>query len=414
MRPPLLALSAFVALSACGGPESPRAAHAPSTVRTAPAPGAPGLAAPAARDVDPALPASATAQLLGAGPTRALLRVRAGDVSYLGLWDLASGCVKRTHPAFARLAELEDLDRDAYERRSEGATLPTRRAAALALLGAPDTKRELAEMLALAKEAEATQARPLAWSDDGRHVAAAVAGGLFVSWDAGATFAMLDDHDAASPAFAPGSGALFFERCARADTPYHCAPEFREVGVLSAKATEPRLTRIGTALAAGIDRDRGQVVLARDGEGSKLCIDRLASDGAITRAFCVGARVQRPGEPPQLTVSGRGAWAAFDTTDKKRPRLFVFDLRSGASSFVVDGLDAAQVELDERGLVAWESPDNHHAIVTSAKTRRDVGPGKPLGWTRAGTLAVWSPPADGAKSLGEVACKQLRAEPAAP
>ncbi|MCA9591086.1 MAG: hypothetical protein KC657_37570 [Myxococcales bacterium] len=79
MRPPLLALSACVALSACGGPESPRAAHSPSTVRTAPAPGAPGLAAPAARDVDPALPASATAQLLGAGPTRALLRVRAGD-----------------------------------------------------------------------------------------------------------------------------------------------------------------------------------------------------------------------------------------------------------------------------------------------------------------------------------------------
>jgi hypothetical protein len=415
MRRPVLALSAAAALAcACGAADSPRTPRAPSVASAPPSTGRPRPVDAPARDVDGSLPAAATAQLLGAGATRALLRVRAGEASYLGLWDLASGCVKRTHPVFARLAELEDLDRDAYERRSEGATLPARRATALSLLGAPETKRELSEMLTLAREAEADQARPFAWSEDGTHVAAAVAGALFVSWDRGATFAMVDDHDAASPAFAPGGDTLFFERCARADTPYHCAPEFREVAVLAAKASAPRPTRIGAALVAGVDRERGHVVLARDGEGAKLCIDRLAADGAITRAFCVDARVQRPGEPPPLSVSSRGAWAAFDIKDKKRARLFVFDLRSGARAHLLDGLDATQVELDERGLVAWEEPTTHHAIITSPSTRRDVGPGRPLGWTRGGALLVWTPPAPQAKTLGDVACAQLRAEPAAP
>lgn len=363
--------------------------------------------------IDPTLARPSSLYLVGATATRALLRGASGDATFYAELDLARGCVRGTRPTFAAARELEALDRDAYERRADAGAIAARRAEALSRLAAPETRRELDALVALASAAGATEARPFAWPASGAHIAATIAGGLFVSWDHAPALTPVDAAQASSPVFTRSGSALFYERCARPDAPYHCPDEHREVAALARGATAPVIARVGSAQVAGLSATGDSLLLTREGEGERLCVDALRATGALERVYCVDGRVEKAGAPPQIAVSPRGTWAAFDSRGERRSRLFVFDLRTGAKGHTLDDVDAAQVEVDDRGLVAWEAPDTRHAIVKSAKTRRDLGPGKPLGWTPDGALLVWRPDA-GAATLAEAPCALLRVEAAAP
>lgn len=376
--------------------------------------------------LDEKLPAPDGVLLIGRNATHVWMI--GGKYSFV--MDLATGCAVESYP-WPELDEpfgksSQDLYTDNYGAiGSQPLSKEPIRPSVEKLIADPARMVQYTEFVRTGLRFGVTDVRfsAVSWNQDGRHWFVHAAGLVFHSADAGATFAVLDDHASREARVAPDGRHVVYERCAdptpNPDRP-SCPSRNWDLAARSLEGDDrPRiLTRIQGAMREGFSRD-GHLLKWR-GFDARPCMELISVDtGAVDREICM------PPIPAQYAATGNiqlVKFVGFSPGEKLAVAEWGGAHRKAAAFFAMIFDPAAnapvQMLIDQRVLVAddgrWlsssisEGGGDHTYLQVPGKPRKLLGAAAWQDWELPGERAILISYVKGKSTMKQKRCKMIK------